>query len=300
MSAVAPSNKFIALPETQVVAQELAYRMIQVNADFQKIMNLFAEKATFFWGSDTKMDKIQFSETLMEGSIENITAIGQWKDTFQASKEGLNEIIWKIDGLQHRLGKIMKEDGPGWYQLQQTILLKFVEEDKKMKISEFHSTHYTKTKLPESKEIKALSLSQSIIRKLALKSFEIPQQTESLIKLYDMYGFIIFEHINKSMYLDEFSELMRQSNTLNVTHIGEWSNTYSPVEGNEKMVQWIAEGSQRRLGLGANEDGEGWYKIRQLSQFYFSDYSGKIGIGEQHVKEYSKSKVVEPETISEK
>ena len=203
MSALVASRQITALPATQTVAQKLAYRMIQVNASSQNILSLFAEDAIFYWDPDTIMDKKQFAEALKKGSIDNITAIGQWKDTFQASQEGSKEMIWKVDGLQYRLGHGMKEDGPGWYHMKQTIQLKFVEEDEKVKISEFHSTHYTKTKLPEPSEIKALPLTQSIIHKLAFKSFEIPQQTESLIKLYDLYAIIIL-YPNKRMGLDEF------------------------------------------------------------------------------------------------
>lgn len=307
MSAVAASTQITALPATQTIAQKLAYRMIQVNASSQKILSLFAEDAIFYWDPDTKMDKKQFSVALKKGGIDNITAIGQWKDTFQASLVDSKEMIWKIDGLQYRLGHGMKEEGPGWYHMEQTIQLKFVEEEGKVKISEFHSIHYSKTKQPESLEITALPLSQSIIHKLACKSFEIPQRTASLIELYNMDAIVIL-YPNRRMGLEEFAKTMRQNNTLNVLQMGEWSNTYSPVENSEGQVkwikqgqvQWVAEGYQRRLGEGANEDGEGWYRIRQLAQFFFSDDVVKVEITEQNVLDYSKFKVVESETIPAK
>lgn len=222
-------------------------------------------------------------------SIENIKEIGRWKDTFQASADDSDGMVWKIDGYQYRLGLGLKENKPGWYHLTQTISLKFIEVNGEIKISEFSSSNYVKTPVHELEIITPLPATQKIIHKLAAKSFEVPQSSESMLKLYDMHARVCYPD-GEQLGLSEFAPIMRQSNTDNVVEMGEWSNTYIPVEGDSRKVEWIAEGLQHRLGFGIKETGEAWYKMRQLSQFSFTDYSGKEGIGEQNILEYSKSK----------
>lgn len=288
MSAKVSVSQVIALPPHQSIAQELAYRMVQVNANSQKILDLFTNDAVFIFTPDTVMDKKQFAARL-QTNIENTKALGKWKDTFQASTNESNEVIWKTDGFQQYVDKGLNETGEGWYHLAETIHLKFAVEDGKHKISEFRLADSTKTKLPETEVIRPLPESQKIIHKLAFKSFQIPQQTESMIKLYDQFAEVLYPD-GRRMGMSTFAEMMRKSNTLNVLKMGEWSNTYSPVESREKEVQWIAEGFQMRLGLGKDEDGEGWYKIRQLAKFIFTDISGKEKILEQNNLECSKAK----------
>lgn len=141
-------------PVNQPIAQKLAYRMVQVNANLDKILQLFSDTAVIVVSPGVEWDKKTFSAKLQKGSIDNITAIGAWTNIFKPA-ENSSDVIWKVDGNQYRLGLGLDEQGPGWYHIQQTIRLSFVTENEETKISSFNSLEYNKTKI--DKDIPGLS-----------------------------------------------------------------------------------------------------------------------------------------------
>lgn len=273
-----------SLSESASIAHKLAWRMVQVNANIQKIMCLFSENAVILVGSHNPMNRNEFEQALIKGSVNNITAIGEWEDSFEPSQQDLNGVVWKVKGVQHRLGVGFQESGPGWYSMNQTIELRLVEENGKMKISSFESTHYEKIKLPESTQVKALSLGQALIHELAYRSLNLPQGIEKLIELYSKNAEIITCK-GDSLNVYDIAEIAEVSECYNMLKMNFLSNTYKPVEGDDNKVEWISRGSQLQYSNQTDECVKGPYDMRQVADFSFVEESGKQKIALQNNKE---------------
>lgn len=101
---------------------------------------------------------------------------------------------------------------------------------------------------------------------LSAFSFEIPQNPDKLEACYDPNATISTN--GKTQILPVFLASMAKSNTLNVMQIFDLSNTYQPTSSPDQ-IKWTVHVTQKRLGKGLGESGEGIYKIKQVAILTF-------------------------------
>ncbi len=257
----------------QTKAQQFAIRLSQTAGNSAELMELFSKDADFCWAPGAmKSNYSEFSNLI---SQRTVPCQGSCKESFLPDDQDGRAVIFKVDGFQYREGLENTPNQPwykgaGWYHVQQTMRLEFHNENEPLKISNWFSLDHNFQKAEES--MQGLPAAFSLAKKLALTLFSEQENFDKIRKFYNENA-KIKQADGSEVNLDELGELIKRENIGNIIAQKELHNSFVAVEGEPNTLEWTTEAIQLRRGLGQGENGEGWYKIRQVAKVLFDSSS---------------------------